>query len=155
MKKQGEGHSWRALIFSQKNKIASIPLAGMGDSINLKLGMDMKKSKFIVLLPVFFLIVLTGCGETQEEFEVRVEHEKYKMLMDDNFDMDEQAMVADGMFFYAQDHGVALGESVTIERLAEMAYIEPAFGKSPFKGYTTSVTGSGDVLIHNNNGSVL
>jgi len=91
--------------------------------------MKNKPNYFICFVVSAFLLGAGGCTDSAAE-------RHYKALIDSELDDVELDNVKRAFFQYCVSQGVSQEDAVTIKRLAELGYVEPALGEGGVKDYT-------------------
>lgn len=102
--------------------------------------MKSKHKYFICFVVSAFLLGLVGCIDSPEE-------RHYKALIDSELDDSELDRVKRSFLQYCVSQGVSPEDAVTIKRLAELGYVEPALGEGGVKDYTIHRGSDGQLVI--------
>lgn len=102
--------------------------------------MKNKHFYFICFVVSACLLGLGFCTDSPEE-------SYYKALIDSELDDVELDNVKRAFFQYCVSQGVSQEDAVTIKRLAELGYVQPALGEGGVKDYTIHRGSDGQLVI--------
>jgi len=103
----------------------------------------MSLSKIKIMNTAIILLsatLMSGCVENHVK-------ERYERNMNAELDAEELSIIETGMLAYSDDLKVKNNKQVTIERLAELGYMEPVYLKSPVKSRFVWIDSLGNVLV--------
>lgn len=106
-----------------------------------------KNRTLTTILACSILMAVAGCGESALE-------KRHDWYLDSKFDYFELDMIARAIPEYAISVGQAPSEPVSIQLLAEKAFIKTILAESGVRGYAVMLTDK-ELVIHDSKGVVL